>query len=589
MEALLRLSSTASNNMKYSKIEKDNNLGDVEIVNALHMSSSLTLADPKTDRNQKNSEYNNVLFDEPSEISDVVERKDVPNMWTKDFIGLYCQYAAVGLLYGTSGALMPLCAYVYDGATNVCANSTNIVTFAWNMKIFYAMITDSYRPFGMRRKPWMVVGWTLTLMILFLLAVSADQLDTSSWLAALMIMQFCVMLSDVPADGYSVELGQLESKEERGQILATGQRVRFIFSMVAGVIQTFLLNGPTTNSSDCEISWKECWAWGLNINSYYALIFLVVLVLTIPVFWLKELDASHIPVHNFSYYCSNVWGILQNLTTLYLLIFVIGTYTLTGLRNNASIAIQYYIIKLTNFQSGIDTITSYGATVLAVYVFQRYLIRQNWRYTQYGSVMISALFGLIWIAPYYGVGGTRDPWFTIFIDLDQSFVTGLSQVLYSMAVIELAQPGLEATTYELIVTVGNSAQFFNGIVSTQLLTPLKASSCNDGLDACPSNTVVTSSTETYEASDGPNRFTQYTLVITMIGLASCCLFTPFLPASQEQCKAWRKKGDLMGASVLRGKIALTLSAITILYGVIAAILLLDVKTSCLPLVGGEGC
>lgn len=29
--------------------------------------------------------------------------KFVPDMWSKDFIGLYAQYAAVGLLYGTSG------------------------------------------------------------------------------------------------------------------------------------------------------------------------------------------------------------------------------------------------------------------------------------------------------------------------------------------------------------------------------------------------------------------------------------------------------------------------------------------------------
>lgn len=56
----------------------------------------------------------------------------------------------------------------------------------------------------------------------------------------------------------------------------------------------------------------------------------------------------------------------------------------------------------------------------------------------------------------------------------QYFAQGISQVLYSMAVIELAKPGQEATTYELIVTVGNSAILLNGILSTQLLTPMKA-------------------------------------------------------------------------------------------------------------------
>lgn len=94
---------------------------------------------------------------------------------------------------------------------------------------------------------------------------------------------------------------------------------------------------------------------------------------------------------------------------------------------------------------------------------------------------------MVWIAVYYNAGGTQNAWFTIFIDLDQVrivlkypylyylmqyFAQGLSQVLYSMAVIELAKPGLEATTYELIITVGNAALLVNGILSTQLLTPM---------------------------------------------------------------------------------------------------------------------
>jgi len=139
----------------------------------------------------------------------------VPNMWTKDFIGLYSQYAgspslphsftlsssllftlcllnsfliAVGLLYGTSGVLYPFCNYVYKGKRdnsliypfihsfirspfksgdpNLCANSSSITFFAWNFKIFFAILTDIYRPFGLRRKPWMLFGWTMVLVIL---------------------------------------------------------------------------------------------------------------------------------------------------------------------------------------------------------------------------------------------------------------------------------------------------------------------------------------------------------------------------------------------------------------------------------------
>jgi hypothetical protein len=36
-------------------------------------------------------------------------------MWTWNYIGLYAQYAAVGLLYGMSGMSLNFCVYYYEG------------------------------------------------------------------------------------------------------------------------------------------------------------------------------------------------------------------------------------------------------------------------------------------------------------------------------------------------------------------------------------------------------------------------------------------------------------------------------------------
>jgi len=148
---------------------------------------------------------------------------------------------------GTSSSLLSLCAYVYNGEPNVCANASNISTFAWSIKILIALITDRFRPFGQRRRPWMIAGWLIALLLLLFLAISASTLTASAWLGTLTAIQFCSVLSDVPADGYSVQLGKLEPPEKRGNILATGQMIRFIFSMLAGLIQALLLNSPATS------------------------------------------------------------------------------------------------------------------------------------------------------------------------------------------------------------------------------------------------------------------------------------------------------------------------------------------------------
>ena len=109
------------------------------------------------------------------------------------------------------------------------------------------------------------------------------------------------------------------------------------------------------------------------------------------------------------------------------------------------------------------------ALVLAIYIFQTYLIKKNWRLTQWASATLSILCGLLWIPAYHNSGGTRNAYYTIFVDLDRSFIQGMAQVLYSLSVIELAKPGIEATTYELIITVGNACLTLNGILGTSLL------------------------------------------------------------------------------------------------------------------------
>ncbi len=146
----------------------------------------------------------------------------------------------------------------------------------------------------------------------------------------------------------------------------------------------------------------------------------------------------------------------------------------------------------------------------------------------------------------------------------QYFVQGLTQVLFSMAVIELARPGQEATTYEFIITCANAAATINGIISTQMLTPLHSVGCNnDDATSCPSDTVDVNGRDSYFASNGPQRFTYYTLTLTAISLTSCFIFTRFLPESKEECHEWKLKGDAMGQSAVRGRVSMVLAVAVI--------------------------
>lgn len=512
----------------------------------------------------------------------------LPDMWSWNHIGLYAQYGAVGLIYGANqGTMFPFCFYVFNGASNLCANGLSISGFAWSIKILFALVTESYRPFGMRRRPWMIFGWLGVLIILLVLACTADKMSTTQWLITLLFLQCFMMFSDVPADGMSVELARLEPAGRKGQILATGQMVRYFFCIIAGCIQTFMLNGTSTNMSGCKISFDECWGWGLTINQYYGLMFALVFLITLPIYFLEEPDASGIPQRTMGEFLNSIWRTLQTLTAFRLLIFIILNDTFTNIYNNVNIYLQYDIIQLTNFQAGIDSITTNLALFTSIYVLKRY-IGGNWRLTQRISVIGTSFLGLLWIPAYYNSGGTMNAWYTIFVDVDYYLAQGVTRVLYSLAVLPLQEAGQEATLFELIVNAGNSAQTLKGILATQLLTPMKAAACESS-SGCSSDSVSVTSKDSFDDTHGPERYTNYTLLLSGIGIAACILFTPFFPNSVEECEQWKAEGKQSGAQAWRGYVSATLAVLVIAYGIVAAVLLMDVKTSCEPYVGGSGC
>ena len=98
----------------------------------------------------------------------------------------------------------------------------------------------------------------------------------------------------------------------------------------------------------------------------------------IPIYWLKELETKQ-PLHTLQHFVADLWDLLQSRTTLSLLIFVIGNAGLTNFSPKVNYYLQYYILELTNFETGIDGMTTYISLVFAIWIFKTYLINRNWR------------------------------------------------------------------------------------------------------------------------------------------------------------------------------------------------------------------
>merc|ERR1712196_519105 len=105
-----------------------------------------------------------------------------------------------------------------------------------------------------------------------------------------------------------------------------------------------------------------------------------------------------------------------------------------------------------------------------VWLFRRYFMATNWRFTCCWTGLLQQLETIFVFAVIYDFAGIgQSGAFYCFGDVIVNIVSGIAQVVSSLATIEIARPGLEATTYELLVTVHNCAIAFNtNIVNTLL-------------------------------------------------------------------------------------------------------------------------
>ena len=160
----------------------------------------------------------------------------------------------------------------------------------------------------------------------------------------------------------------------------------------------------------------------------------------------------------------------------------------------------------------------------------------------------------------------------------------------------------------------NSASALSSIISTQLLTPFHANTCLTPSGTCPNDEVNMSSMKAYRQTNGPSKFTAYSLFIFGINVFGILVFTEFLPRQKDQCREWRDEvydeaaqakpirsiADLpklltrLNAWYVRnrvrvGQTSLFIAATIIMYDVASAIALLNPNWSCSPAFGGSGC
>ncbi|EEY59084.1 uncharacterized protein PITG_11541 [Phytophthora infestans T30-4] len=169
------------------------------------------------------------------------------NVWSREYIGIVVQNAAVGMIYGTlPGTVYPFLFNYLNMESTQVVSATVLLNLPWSFKLFYGIITDCVPIMGYRRRPFMIIGWTLCFIMLLVMACmkaedpyypeyayasmnvttlspeiiasfNTDAPSTGSkFIVLMMLAAIGYVGADVAADAMMVEFAQREPEATRG-------------------------------------------------------------------------------------------------------------------------------------------------------------------------------------------------------------------------------------------------------------------------------------------------------------------------------------------------------------------------------------
>lgn len=459
--------------------------------------------------------------------------------------GLYSVYIIIGLINGFFATYFQqptICQYVFgpmgEYTTQAqCNVSVSVYQISWNFKLFFGFFLDVFGFFGSRRKGWMLFGWTGGLATLAVAAIFVDSfIEHHQYTTYLYIMVVCCFFStfsDVAGDGMIIEYSKLERGEKKGYILTTCQMLRFVMMMVSTGIGMLFMSGPhyqpPGGAQKGDIN--------LPFDLSYSAVHWLLLAVSIPPYigmwlWLKDppvTEEHERGCKGLGHAFSRLWQAMKSYAVFNLLIMSVGIYGLAGMVNPANSPIAA-IARPTNIQSGIGAFLGNLFFVVGVWIFRKFFMAKNWRFTLFMTQAFVAICSALAIMIVYNTWGiSQNGWFYMFQNSIPMLIQGIGQVVGSLAVVEISPPGLEATIYELLTSATNGAISLSSTLQTTFGKVFE-------VDEITYKNFLGPMHDEYVA-----RMARATLFALAVNVAAAAVFMWFLPKNPAMCKDWLEK------------------------------------------------
>lgn len=514
-------------------------------------------------------------------------------------IGFLAQYFAVGVIY--SG--VPATTYgVFLGYLNVpgyvYATVSVISSLPWSFKFFFGLINDTVPIFGLRRKPYMVLGWLFCAGALLKLGMTplpppywcqdeaglyikkqtlpdgtidaAEPCNPSAaeeggkYAILLMLAALGYVIADVAADGLTTEYAKQEPIERRGNTQTTAYLTRTI-----GGACTTLFIGLCMNSHE----YNGSFSWGISFETV-SLVLAVPAVLMVPItiFCVKEPRDPSKTLPTGREYMSMCWELLKSKACFYIIIYAFLSSAIGNISSPAGGNVKIYWAGVENLQNQLFSLVGLLLFAQGLWLVKKYFLQTSWRVLLTVTlVFLQCVDSVFTTCTIFDV--IRNQYFylgeTVLLELPlaANFVVG------TFVIVEMADDGNEGMVYGLLTTTMNLGNPVARAIGNQiygLFTPSLSDARN------------------YIRDEPSFRLTVFYsfLLNYMFPILSLVAIWHFLPDqkadTQERKKNWNKRP-------IYGIITLVLLSVSFAYSLTVNFMAMSPETMCLKFAGGDGC
>ncbi|KAF0714572.1 Aste57867_3807 [Aphanomyces stellatus] len=502
--------------------------------------------------------------------------------------GLLSQYAGVGILYGVFSALhYPLFQNYLHMEGYQTASYSVLVWLGWSSKIFFGILSDCFPIFGFKRRPYMVIGWTLCGTCCALMAVTpfpkpyygkaslvhvpkanmtAEDLKFINleapssggfFIIMSMLASLGYVLADVAADAMVVQYAQREPAAIRGRVQTAIYFTRDTFSMVPTLLVGLCMN---------DFKYGGTFSWGIEPNLVYAILVVPCVLAAYSAMALMVEDQVE-PVH-FHDYMQNAWRLLQKRVVWQIFGFKFLNTLFYGYNSTLSDPVSSVWIRVQPIVSTGFQIASQLVRVGAMYGIGRFALSWDWRVTiAVSTVVLVSLHSFSYYLAIWNV--VRNQYILSPIQMLEAVPSACIFLFGGFLLVEIPDVGNEALVFALMTSCQNLANPLSTVLAKTVDSFFMARLSDIQRDDTTVRWQVT-----------------YSFVAAAAFKLFSLVFLVLMPRQKAYVQILKRTGSL---SRVAAATVLVVFFSGYIYNLTTNILSVIPSTSCLRIAGGKGC